>query len=267
MENYKKFYGSNVREMPKLLAEGLSPASVAYIMKQRIKGENDFVKGYWGASDLLAYDSKKKSDNVKFILAVDKNNQITEQGRKALELIHYDNKSIFESSIKINDQYKEMIGDGIIEVARKDLGKIENRLTQSKILNSKAWRILARHPDEVSKEFAEDPNLLKEYIQWVQSKTKDTKNMGIHLDSQGENAKLRTWYLSDLEDRSYADAGTSFGSHYGRFAGISVGDASKEKNLEGKIDKNILSAINNGNAFEYNGVLYIPTKSENLKLK
>ncbi len=193
------FYGSNVRQMPKLLAQGKVPVSVAYVMKERLNGNKEMVSTYWDTSDLVAYDSKKNQDNLKFLLTVDNKNQITEQGRKVLELIHYDNKSIFEGSIKIGDQYKEMVGEGFIEVARKDLGKIENRLTQSEILNSKAWRILARHPDEVPKEFAEDKKLLGEYVKWIQNQTNDTKNMGVFLDSQGKEAKLRAWCVSRAE--------------------------------------------------------------------
>jgi len=234
MEKHKEFYGSNVRQMPKLLAQGKVPVSVAYVMKERLNGNKEMVEKYWDASDFIAYSAKGDGDNLKFLLTVDNKNQITEQGMKALELIHYDNKGIFEGSIKINDQYKDMTGDGFIEVARKDLGKIESRLSPSEIMDNKVWRILARHPDEVPAEFAitdkydldgKEVDLLTKYVDWIQSKTNDIKNMGVYLDSQGKSAKLRAWYVDRSEYGSNVYGGGNLDDDNGRFAGISGGAA------------------------------------------
>jgi len=244
-KEYQIFSGSNVIQMPRILAQGKVPLSVAYVMKERLNGNEEMINKYWDTSDLIAYDSKGNSNNLKFLLTVDNKNQVTEHGKEALELIHYDNKSIFEDAIEINNQYKKMIGDGFIEIARKDLGKIESRLSPLEILNSKTWRILARHPDEVPKEFAitdkydldgKEVDLLTKYVNWIQKQTNDTQNMGVYLDSQGKKAKLRALYVNGVEYRSNVVGRCNLGSG-GRFAvvsGVVAGESSQRKATENK---------------------------------
>lgn len=207
--------------MPLLLGEGRAPLTAARFMKERIAHAEQFpdLKSYLNVSDLIAYDSNKRSTDVKFILTVDKNGRVTEQGRKALELINPNVKLTSEHAVPLsNELYNSFSG---IVVPKADLGvsegyltveevleskawrNLERNLTEEEILGSKIWRILARHPDEVPAEFAEDPALLEEYACWVKSQTKQDTNMGVYMDSNSKNAKLRAFYIAGLDGRSW----------------------------------------------------------------
>src|SRR3989344_385436 len=201
VEQDKSFPGRNIDQMPLLLGEGRSPWSAAGFIKERIAYANEFpdLLSYLDVSDLIAYDSSKRSTDSKFILTVDKNGRVTEQGRKALELINPNAELTSNYAVNVNDVYDSLPG---IVVPRTDFGVLERDLTQDEILNSKVWRILARHPDEVPAEFAEDPALLKEYAGWVKGKTKQDTNMGVYLDNNSKDAKLRAFCVGRLDCRS-----------------------------------------------------------------
>jgi hypothetical protein len=212
------YSGRNVDAMPRLLADGRIPMSASQLMHYRINESDKFSdwKNYFDTSDLIAYSSKGDG-KVKFILTVDKSGKITENGRRALELINPDLKRRSGAIELVGDQYQTLDG---IEVATGNLGRTGSWLTQGEILGNKAWRILARHPDEVPAEFAEDSNLLKEYSNWVANQTGDNKNMAVYVDSLGKSPKLRAWYVYGLEFRSDAYGGNDLGIGYGRLLGI-----------------------------------------------
>lgn len=176
---------------------------------------SDWNTNYFDTSDLIAYNSKD-SGKLKFILTVDKTGKITENGRKALELIN-PNAKLVSRAIDLGDKYNSLEG---IEVAIGNLGKTGEYLRQDEILSNKVWRILARHPDEVSKEFAEDPNLLNEYSKLVASKTGANENMAVYVDSLEKSPKLRAWCVYRLELRSCAVGGCDLDGYDGRFLGI-----------------------------------------------
>jgi len=210
--------GRNVETMPKLLADGRVPMSASQLMKYRIAESDklpDWKNSYFDTSDLIAY-SAKGDGKVKFILTVGKDGKITDKGRKALELINPNSKRS-SGAIELGDQYRILDG---IEVPIGNLGRTGDYLTQNEILGNKAWRILARHPDEVPKEFAEDSNLLKEYSTWVVNQTKSDKNMGVYVDSLDASPKLRAWYVYRLGLRSNANGRDYLDDDYGRLVGL-----------------------------------------------
>ena len=88
------YEGRNVDAMPKILADGRIPMNTSQLMKYRISESESFpdFKNYFDVSDLIAYGSKDGSE-VKFILTVDKNGKITDNGKKALDLINKTNKN------------------------------------------------------------------------------------------------------------------------------------------------------------------------------
>ncbi len=218
VEQDKSFPGRNIGQMPLLLGEGRSPWPATRFMRNRIDYAHEFLdlRSYLDVSDLIAYDSKKRSTDVKFILTVDKNGRVTEQGRKALELINPNAELTSDYATNVTDVYDYLPG---IVVARKDLGILERNLTEEEILGNKAWRILARHPDEVPAEFAEDPNLLKEYAGWVKGQTKQDTNMGVYLDSNSKDAKFRAFCVGRLDFRSGLYGWSSLYDDRGRLVG------------------------------------------------
>ncbi len=224
VEQDKPFPGRNIDQMPLLLREGRSPWTAVRFMKERIAHANELpdLKSYLDVSDLIAYDSSKRSTDVKFILTVDKNGRVTEQGRKALELINPNVKLTSDYAANINDVYDLLPG---IVVARKDLGVLERDLSEAEVIGSKAWRILARHPDEVPAEFAEDPALLKEYTGWVKGQTKQDTNMGVYMDSNSKDAKLRAFCVVWLDDGSRLFGGGDLFDDGGRLVGYLAPEA------------------------------------------
>lgn len=213
------YEGRNVDAMPKLLADGRIPMSVANLMHYRM-GQSaifpDWKTNYFDNSDLIVYNSND-SGKAKFVFSVDRNQKITENGRKALGLIT-PNARLSSGAIELTpEQYQSMNG---IEVAMSNLGKTESHLTQDEILGHKVWRILARHPSEVPTEFAEDEKLLQEYSTWVAKQTNSNTNMAVYLDSCGKTPKLKAWYVYRLGDRSFAVGRYALDYGDGRFVGI-----------------------------------------------
>ncbi|MEK6926104.1 MAG: hypothetical protein AABW50_02395 [Nanoarchaeota archaeon] len=210
------YEGRNVDAMPKLLADGRVPMSTVQLMIYRIGQSDAFSEwetNYFDTSDLIAYDAKDNG-KAKFILTVNKDGKIAD--RKTLELINPDSKLI-SGALELGDNYSALNG---IEVARGNLGEIEKYMTKDEILGNKVWRILARHPDEVPAEFAEDPQLLGEYVSWVQSQTNNENNMTVYVDSLGKSPKFRAWCVDRLDNGSSASGRIDLGNDGGRFVGI-----------------------------------------------
>lgn len=189
--------GRSIDVMPKLLAEGRVPIYVSQLMNYRLNGSGVFLdwKNFsFNVSDLIAYSSES-GGRAKFILTVNKEGKITDNGRKALELINTHSK-LFLAAVDLENKYDSLDGIGV-EIER-DLIRSIPSLTHKEILENKVWRILARHPDEVPSEFAEDKNLLKEYSSWVANQTYQDKNMGVWIDSLSKVSKLGLWHFFGL---------------------------------------------------------------------
>ena len=66
-EIYKEFYGANVDQMPKLLAEARVPLSMAGLLKAKLKYGKDlpaWMNNYFGTGDAVVYhpDGRIKID-------------------------------------------------------------------------------------------------------------------------------------------------------------------------------------------------------------
>ena len=212
VEAYKCFPGKVVEQMPLLLGEGRVPLWTARFMRRRIEHSDVLpdLKDYLFVSDFVSYDSDKRSDGFKVILTVDKNGKVTEKGRRALGELN-------PSAVLKNGALEGFYFDGI-EIKRGEL-VVERDLSEEEVLNSKLWRILARHPDEVPAEFAEDGNLLKEYVQWVKAQTKQENVMGVYLDKNSQNSKVRALCVNWLEYWSQLNGGDHLDRGIGRLVG------------------------------------------------
>ena len=223
VDSYKLFGGRIVDQMPVLLAEGRSPLWTARFMRRRIDHSDTLpdLKGY-SHTDFVAYDLSSRGNNIKFVLAVDKNGRVTEQGRKVFELVN-PTAPLVGGLLKLDGEiYDSLPG---IAVPRMALRVLDRDLKEDEILDSKLWRILARHPDEVPSEFAEERDLLKKYACWVKGRTKCDNNMGIYLNGSSNFAKLGALCVGGLGGRSGLDGGDDLGIGNGRLVGYLVPEA------------------------------------------
>ena len=213
-------YGKNVDKMPELLKAGEVPASAARIMQARLKQGGEFPDlwtNWYDTSDLVVYPQANDKE-IYVLLTVNNTGQITENGRTALELIKKGNLASNYGVIV------ERLGDlgrkGLIKVPMKKI-KTDTYLTQKQILGQQVWRILARDPNEVSAEFVEDKNLLRDYASEVQRRTKSSENMALYIgESLDDKTTLKAWCVSRLVDGSVAYGGGNLGNDGGRLVGL-----------------------------------------------
>ena len=204
-EKYQDFDGKNKEQMSLLLADNRYPMFTTQVFEERVLGRG--IGRYVGTGDLVAYDGLKKDDQeVKIILTANRSG-LTKVGRFALGLINpqsaYINGAVNLNQARdaqgkeVKEVYNTLSGNGVIALKRKDFGILNQDMTQEQRLNHKGWRILARHPDEVPKEFAEDFEAFKEYNVNVVSPQYDNA-MGFYLADGEKVPTLRAWYVCGL---------------------------------------------------------------------
>jgi len=201
-EKYKEFYGRNVGQMPKLIAEGRIPLSIADLMKRRLEFRDSDVNSSWldnyfDAGDSVVYHPK---GNLKIVL-----------DSKLLRQIN-SNSSLRNGALVLEDGvYEKLEGQ---EFTRKELEEyVEKPLTKKQVKENPLWRTLAR-----------GQNLLNEYADFIFTEAKDkfdyTENMRVYLGSASDDSNLCAWYFSGLVDGSYVDGGCVLGADLGRFVGL-----------------------------------------------
>tara|TARA_Y100000034_G_C6901503_1_gene417080 strand:- start:684 stop:1514 length:831 start_codon:yes stop_codon:yes gene_type:complete len=267
IETYKLFQRRNVDQMPILLSEERSPVWAARFMRRRIDHSKELpdLKSYADTGDLLAYDDQRRSKNVKFLLTVDKNGMITEEGLTALQLINPDEykKNSMSGALNLGERYDELPG---IEVSIDDM-ITGRRLTEKEILNHKGWRILARHPDEVPEEFSEDKHLLEEYAKWVKAETGYGDVMGFYSDPFNDVQKLRALCLNWTECGSGV-YGSNLDNGNGRFVGLAPEAQQNVEEIRARrLEQEVLKSLEGKTAFRHNGTTYVPVTDESFTLK
>lgn len=227
-------YGRNVDTMPEMLnpKSGETPMWTARFMQARILHGGEFpdLWNYSHTSDLPIYPQSKKFRNSDIYTFLTINNQgqiANEQARQALGLIVPGNLADNYGAIVPDEVFEEWrdLGDkiGLIKVPRKKI-TTEAFLTRDKVLGELAWNVLARHPDVVPEEFAENPELLKEYFDAVASRTGRSKNMALFYpgNSLKDKTTLKAWYVyrTDRFYRSNASGRFNLDLDFGRFVGL-----------------------------------------------
>ena len=228
-EKYQDFDGKNKEQMSLLLADNRYPMFTTQVFEERVLGRG--IGRYVGTGDLVAYDGLKKDDQeVKIILTANRSG-LTKVGRFALGLINpqsaYINGAVNLNQARdaqgkeVKEVYNTLSGNGVIALKRKDFGILNQDMTQEQRLNHKGWRILARHPDEVPKEFAEDFEAFKEYNVNVVSPQYDNA-MGFYLADGEKVPTLRAWYVCGLVGNRWSGAfgGTGLDGVGGGLVGV-----------------------------------------------
>ncbi|OIO42105.1 hypothetical protein AUJ62_01245 [Candidatus Pacearchaeota archaeon CG1_02_32_21] len=203
-EAYREFYGRNVEQMPKLIAEGRVPMSVAGLMQRRLDVRNSdadikgsYIDNYFDTSDAVVYHPDGR---VKIVLDSQTLRDITPQS-----------KLINGALVLTEDAYNALQGE---EFKKGKLGKTKSPLSRKDVKAHPVWKVLAR-----------EQALLDDYVDYIFTEGKqrfsyDTA-MGVYPSSaQGKTPDLKAWYVYWLGGRSYADGRILLDCGSGRFLGI-----------------------------------------------
>ena len=203
-EAYKEFYGRNTEQMPKLIADGRVPMSVAGLMQRRLDLRNDetgvkdfYMDNYFDTRDGVVYHPDGR---VKIVLDSQHLRDMTpESPRNGGALILGE------------DVYKALEGE---EFRKGNLGKINERMSKADVKAHPVWKVLAR-----------DQGLLDDYADHIFAEGKERFGydtaMGIFPSSaNGETPEMRAWFVYRLENRSNALGRNDLDYDYGRLLGI-----------------------------------------------
>lgn len=156
-ETYQEFYGRNIEQMPKLIADGRVPMNTAQFMQKRldVRNASEDVKDYWtnnyfDTADAVVYHPDESGGWDKLKIDLDSQylrEMISESSRNGGALILGE------------DVYNALEGE---EFTRKQLGKINESLSRKDIKSHPAWRVLAR-----------DQTLLNDYVDFVLEEAKE----------------------------------------------------------------------------------------------
>ena len=218
VEVYKEFYGRNVEQMPKLIAEGRIPMSVAGLMQRRLEVRNSdadvkssYLDNYFDTGDAVVYHPDGR---VKIVLDSQTLRDMTSESPRSNGAL-----------ILANEVYDTLQGE---EFEKENLGKINERLLREDAKAHPVWKVLAR-----------DQTLLNDYVDYIFAERNqrfhyDTA-MGVFLDSKGDNPKLRAWYFDRLGGRSNVISGDDLDNDDGRFAGYLAPEAPQNFSEKEKI--------------------------------
>lgn len=193
---YQEFYGRNVEQMPKLIAEGRVPISVAGIMAQRLNsGKEDWKDNYFDSGDAIAYHP-----DGKFKIILDSH---------SLREINAESKLKNGALVLADGLYESLQGQ---EFTRKDL-VLGKDMSAADVKAHPVWQLVAR-----------DGNLLNEYADKMFAEMKQrfdyTENMGFYVADANKTPTLRALYASWLESGSRLRGNDNLESGYGRLVGV-----------------------------------------------
>ena len=218
-EAYKEFYGANVKQMPKLVAEGRVPMSVAGLMQRRLDVRNSdadvktaYMDNYFDTGDAVVYHSDGR---VKIVL-----------DSAILQGMTPNSPRNGGALVLSEDIYRTLIGE---EFKKGKLGQVNTGLSVADVKSHPVWKALARGDKALLNDYADF--IFTEYQTRFAKDTKaeDLQLMGVYPDSAGETPKLRAWCVDGLGDGSGADGGNVLGFDGGRLVGVAP-EAQSAKN-------------------------------------
>ena len=201
-EKYREFYGKNIEQMPKLIADGRVPMNVSQLMQRilDVRNSNEDVKrsyldNYFDTGDAIVYHPDGR---IKIILDSQGLREMTPDTQSDWALL------------LTEEFYSALQGE---EFKKGKLGKIEEGLTREQVKDHYVWKILAR-----------DQSLLDDYVDYIFAEGKQRFNydtaMSVFFGSAGNKPKLRAWCVDRLEDGSNANGRYDLDDGNGRFVGI-----------------------------------------------
>ncbi len=195
---YKEFYGQNREQMPKLIAEGRVPLSVAGVMDRRLNSDKpDWKANYFDTGDAIVYHPDGKFKLVRdasFLREITSKSRLT-NGALALEAGFYE--SLDGAEFSRND--KGLLLDADMPVARVKAHPVWQHLARdNKVLGA---YVDAMFP-EMKKDFGYD------------------QAMGVFVASAPKEPNARALYVYRLEYGSRLYGGSYLGIDDGRLVGV-----------------------------------------------
>ena len=199
-ETYKEFYGRNVEQMPKLIADDRVPMNVSQLMQRRLDVRNSdadvktsYMDNYFDTGDAVVYHPDGR---VKIVL-----------DSQTLRGITQNSELINGALVLTEDAYNVLQGE---EFKKGKLGKANERLTREQAKAHPVWKVLAR-----------DQALLNDYVDYIFAEGKHDTAMGVFPSSaQGNTPDLRAWCVGRLWGGSGAVGWYGLDGDDGRFLGI-----------------------------------------------
>jgi hypothetical protein len=203
-EAYKEFYGRNVEQMPKLVAEGRVPMNASQLMQRRLDYRNGpaevktaWMDNYFDTGDAVVYHP---NGDVKIILDSQTLREMTPESQRNGGAL-----------VLGEDVYKALQG----EVFKKGkLGKTGDWMSKADVKAHPVWKVLAR-----------DQALLNDYTDFIFAEGKERFGydtaMGVYHGSCGrDKPEMRAWCVRRLGSRSGAYGWDDLVLGSGRLVGI-----------------------------------------------
>ena len=208
-EAYQEFYGGDVEQMPKLIADGRVPMNVAQLMRRRldVRNSDKAVKGsymdnYFDTGDAVVYHPDGR---VKIVLDSQTLRDMTPETQR-----------VGGALLLTKDVYDALEGK---EFKKGKLGKVNESLLRKDVKSHPVWKILAK-----------DQGLLNDYVDYIFTEyqerfakgtsLEDVRAMGVFPDSAGRQPKMRAWYVGGFGGMSDAVGRLDLDDYCGRFLGI-----------------------------------------------
>ena len=256
--------GRYVDVMPRILQDGRTPVSVARVFDRRVRTSfADWMDNYFDTGDLAAitYDG----DEVRLVLTADNSGRATEFGKIVLGWINPNEKLVdYSINLGTNERYAQLDGkEGVIEISRGELGKLNGLQTKREASNSGGLRILLRHPDVVPAQFAYTglfeetvPRIFSEYHKrFAQSEDEENVGaMGVYISGNSIVPKLKAFCVNGLGDRSSVLDSGNLGSRDARL----VGEAPVGQKTVDPLEYRARTSLDAGRGFEHRGRLWVP---------
>jgi len=200
---HREFYGTNTVQMPKLIADGRIPMSVAGIMQRRLDVrnasvyvKNDWMDNHFDTGDAVVYHPNGR---VKIVLDSEDLREMTPDTLR-------NNGAL----ILTEEVYNALQGE---EFERGEFGKVNERLSRDEVKFHPGWKALAR-----------DQALLNAYTDFIFAEVKEKSGyddaMGIYIGSTNRGTpEMLMWCVSRINS-SNANGGYILNGTHGRLVGV-----------------------------------------------
>ena len=207
-EACREFYGQNVEQMLKLIADGRTPMNTAQLMQRRLDVRNSddvksaYMDNYFDTGDAVVYHPDGR---VKIVLDSQTLRDMTPESPRSNGAL-----------ILASEVYDPLQGE---EFKKGKLSTTDAPLSREEVKAHPVWKFLAR-----------DQGLLNDYTDYIfgeyqarfakGTSLEDVRAMGVFPDSAGDQPKMRAWVVDGLEYGSNARGRSSLVDGGGRFVCI-----------------------------------------------